>query len=125
MSWLDAPYCIRYEDNPSDRVLMVWAFACGLLGGGAKVNAFTRSIKYLYDYKGTLYVAWSEAEPDASYRHDRDHIFRRVLREAWEDMGNEPAECVQFVALGSDDWLTVWESRRFSEPPVRFLGAGS
>ena len=58
---LSRPPCSRYEnpenaDDGEERVIGVWAYAMGLLGG-AQQDSFNAKIARLYDYKGTLVVA--------------------------------------------------------------------
>lgn len=105
-----APVCLRYESDGEEdrRVLLVWAIACGLVGGGEAAGDMTAQIACLYDHKGILFVVLHDGE---TLRWIEPH-----LRKAWECMGGEVADNVEFVALSSDHWRSVWNSRRFDKP---------
>src|SRR5258708_20937968 len=106
MDWsLNAPPCARYEGGEDDdRLIKIWLFVAGLVGGGANMTHMGRQVARLYDYKGSLIVATRERLPAR---------VEAMFRYAWSELGNETEEAVQFHDAASADWATLWGLRRF------------
>jgi hypothetical protein len=99
------PPCARYEGGEDDdRVTRVWIYVAGLVGGGANARELSGQIARLYDYKGSLIVAVRDGLPP-----DVEAFFRC----AWEEIGHEPGELVEFLDVNSSEWQMYWGSRRF------------
>lgn len=102
------PPCSRYEnkentDDGEERVIAVWAYAMGLLGG-SRLSDFVEKIARLHDHKGTLVVATRSELPEDC---------RWAFRRAWEEIGCEIGSNVEFLDITSDEWRGYWSSRRF------------
>lgn len=102
------PPCSRYEnkdnsDDGDERVVAVWAFTMGLLGG-LRLEDFGETIARLHDHKGTLVVATRRELPEDC---------RWAFRRAWEVIGSEPGENVEFIDVNSSEWRGCWGARRF------------
>jgi hypothetical protein len=99
------PLCARYEGGENDqRLLAVWTFVSGLIGGGENSHTISKDIARLYDYKGILVVGLRSTLPD--------HVMA-LFRRAWEEVGCEMAENVEFLHVSTDEWKEHWGSRRF------------
>lgn len=99
------PPCARYEGGEEDdRLIKVWTFVAGLVGGGANARDIGRKVARLYDYKGALIVATREKLSP--------HV-EELFRHAWAEIGCEPEENVEFHDVRSRQWAHLWESRRF------------
>jgi hypothetical protein len=100
-----SPPCARYEGGEDDqRLLAVWTFVSGLIGGGENAVGISANVARLFDYKGQLVVAIRQPL--------LPHI-EGLFRYAWEVVGNEPSENVEFVDVLSAAWNGCWSGRRF------------
>jgi len=99
------PPCARYEGGEEDdRLIKVWTFVAGLVGGGANAQELGRQVARLYDYKGALIVATREKLTL--------HV-EGLFRLAWAEIGREFEENVEFHDVHSRAWERLWGSRRF------------
>ncbi|MGN6534308.1 MAG: hypothetical protein ACTHKQ_01085 [Mesorhizobium sp.] len=97
--------CARYEGGEGEeRVCAVFAYALGLIGTDGILKEIGGYVARVYDYKGDLIIATRKQLPAS---------WRMAFKRAWAEMGNEPAENVQFLPVTSDDWDQYWGSRRF------------
>ena len=44
---------------------------------------------------------------------DQAHVVKAHFRHAWEVVGKEPQDNVQFHDVGSQEWKSLWDARRF------------
>lgn len=101
----NAPPCARYEGGEGDqRLLSVWTFVSGLVGGGENAAGISANVARLFDYKGQLVVAVRQPI--------QPHV-EGLFRYAWEVVGCEPPENTEFVDVRSADWDRYWSGRRF------------
>ena len=101
----NTPPSAHYEGGVNDsRLIQVWTYVAGLVGGRPKADELGRKIARLYDYKGLLVVATRSRLPA------RVEAF---FREAWATVGREFEEQVEFHDVQSDRWECLWGSRRF------------
>ena len=97
--------CARYEGGENDqRLISVWIYVAGLIGGSADAEDLGKKVARLYDYKGSLIVATRD-----SLSIDVEAFFRC----AWVTIGKETKENVEFLPVRSDRWKSLWGSRRF------------
>lgn len=108
-----SPPCSHYEfGEGSDRVERIWIYVSGRVGGGVHSNKLGRKLTRLHDHKGDLFVvSW---EP---LTIGEQHVFR----EAWEMIGRELSENVEFVPPTSEHWNRIWNSRRFDRQLVQLV----
>ena len=103
----NTPPCARYEGGENDdRLIKVWTYVAGLVGGGSKADELGRKVARLYDYKGLLVVATRSRLPAR---------VEALFRDAWATvgLGREVPEQVEFLDVQSDRWELLWGSRRF------------
>ena len=101
----NTPPCARYEGGENDaRLIAVWTYVAGLVGGGLKADNLSRKVARLYDYKGALIVAT---------RRKLEPYVEALFRKAWSELGKENEEDVEFPNVQSRDWERYWVSRRF------------
>ena len=101
----NSPPCARYEGGENDqRLLAVWTFVSGLVGGGSNAREIAAKIARVYDYKGQLVVA---------LRHPLTPHIEGLFRYGWEMVGNEPQQNAEFLDVKSEEWERYWNSRRF------------
>ena len=99
------PPCARYEGGENDqRLIIVWTYVAGLVGGGANAEDLGKKVARLYDYKGSLIVATRDSLPA---------YIEALFRGAWVTIGHEIEENVEFLHVRSDRWESLWGSRRF------------
>jgi hypothetical protein len=100
-----APPCARYEGGENDnRLLAVWTYVAGLLGGEAAARKLSEDVARLYDYKGQLVVACRRTLAEAA---------QSSFRIAWVEVGCELSDNVEFCDVQSADWEKYWRNRRF------------
>lgn len=98
------PPCSRYdegEENP--RLIATFFYAAGM-GNPDMLNDLRAKIARLHDHKGLLFVV---------YKAPLVPIEQWVLSCAWEEVGAEPKENIEFIAETDSKWISVWDSRRF------------
>lgn len=103
----NTPPCARYEGGENDdRLIKVWTYVAGLVGGGSNADELGQKVARLYDYKGSLVVATRNRLPA--------HV-EALFRHAWATggLGCEIEEHVEFHDVQSDKWKQLWDSRRF------------
>lgn len=110
---LNAPYyvlsstppCVHYEGGENcERLIRVWTYVAGLVGGGFNADDLGRKVVRLYDHKGFLFVV----------THSRlTSRVEAVFRDAWVTVGREFEEQVEFLPVYSDRWKCIWGRRRF------------
>ena len=87
---LHFPICTRHDEEGHDlRVFATFCYALGLLDDQAKAIELAKKVVSLHDRKGDLYVTWTDA---VGLRGEQEN----VIRQAWEEMGNELGENVHF-----------------------------
>jgi hypothetical protein len=75
--------CTRHDDpgnNHNKRIMETLAYACGLLSDEQEARRMLRCLRSLHDHEGHLTVWWRKGLTD---HH------RAILKQAWEDWGNE------------------------------------
>jgi hypothetical protein len=101
----NTPPCARYNvGENNDRLIKVWIYVAGLIGGVVEANELARKVARLYDYKGFLVVATREKFPA------RVEV---MFRKAWAEIGHEFEDHVEFNDVHSDRWELLWGSRQF------------
>jgi len=109
LEWADIqlwiPPCSRYEGGESNvRLIKVWVYVAGLIGGDIKAKYLSQKIARLYDYKGTLVVA--------THRNLSKKV-EALFRKAWLEVGCEFEDNVEFCGVRDDRWKLLWDCRRF------------
>ena len=88
--WLHFPICTRHEEEGHDeRTFATFFYALGLLDNRAKAIELAKKVVSLHDRKGDLYVTCTDAVGLGGEQEN-------VIRQAWEEMGNELGENVHF-----------------------------
>lgn len=102
---LNTPPCARYEGGEyNGRLVKVWTYVAGLVGGVPYVGFLSQDIARLYDYKGLLVIA--------THIKLTPHI-EALFRKAWVEVGCEFDDQVEFVSVRSERWKLLWSLRRF------------
>ncbi len=100
----NTPPCARYEGGEDNaRLIAVWAYVAGLVGGIHKADELSHKVARLYDYKGFLIVAT---------RTGLNTNSEGLFRNAWSTVG-EFEEHVEILDVWSERWKHLWTSRRF------------
>ena len=101
----NTPPCARYEGGENnERLIRVWIYVTGLLGGSPKADELSQRVARLYDYKGDLIVA---------VRKELVPHIEAFFRKAWSEVGREFEEHVEFLNVDSERWDQLWRNRRF------------
>lgn len=102
---LNIPPCARYEGGENNgRLIKVWLYVAGIVGGGPGADELSNKVARLFDYKGLLVVC------------TRDKLSTNVeahFRNAWVEVGHEFEEHVEFADARSDRWERLWNGHRF------------
>jgi hypothetical protein len=90
------------REQPNRVVRETFVFAMGMLYGLGGARDMPERIARMHDHKGCLGVAcWRPLTANMTI----------AIRRAWEEVGMEAGENVDFIPVGSEAWDYYWPSR--------------